>query len=929
MAPKLSNIVSLNFKQTERIALTKVLREYVLKAYGEHPDAYTDDFRVLDELRTDCLNLEVHRNALHRLLKYYGQLVFIGSKFPIDVGIEFPWKSSFSNADEKPAAMYSQLGISENRSSPEGVKRACQHFQNAAGCFQHLDKVVVPEMRIAPPLDMSTSTLRVLINTMLAQAQECFWQKAIYDNMKDGVIAKLASQVSHLYDIGYETASNNPEVTKLLGQLITHLNVKSWYFRAAAEFRKSNECISQNKYGEEIARLHVADGYIRRCLENKKLLHEFVITDLESLLNVVSNNLKRAEKDNDIIYLQTVPATSSLSTISKANMTEIKIPPEVENPISLMNGTSILGFPLFAKLVPFAVHQAHSVYSDRKEKLVKDILTKLIDLPNISTRSLNLPNSIENLNSEGSNELPPSLMLKAQEIRNEGGAVRLNELHEQINRLSSRCNELLDKAFAVLDQEITEDEDLQSSYAGKWNRPKSQEVNKNLVALAQGHRSTLEKALKSDFTLGKMLNKWSEIINILASDNVILCLFYYDCKMIGKLSLDDDDATTNEVKRIANELRDLMNQVNDLKKEIQNKTQEVKRMADLDDIESARITSTGTTKVEPAHFEDLFNQQLAKYDKFFKYIQQATIVQENLHNSINVTRRRTKFVNTERDSVIQQLEIGYEKFKEIQKFLSHGIKIGNDVIYNNIDFHHHHHNPPPNEINDDKNTKDYDNVKSKNNNPQNNSHNSSDPIDSPNLSSSNPPPTRDFLLPPLPKFYDSSFQDELLFHINKIGDYYQDQDYCFKLDSNSEKYNDNFKATPTENLNKPLPPSSIITPNTQTPILSAPKINLRKQNRKQNITDNDNELLIKQTTTTNDDNNNDDMIMKFDEINGLRNNNAELKSELEKLLEENHTDILLKLAKYRRNCGITRNIYEVNVYVEDFVIEKSLMTRYL
>jgi hypothetical protein len=26
-------------------------------------------------------------------------------------------------------AMYSQLGISENRTTPEGVKRACQHFQ--------------------------------------------------------------------------------------------------------------------------------------------------------------------------------------------------------------------------------------------------------------------------------------------------------------------------------------------------------------------------------------------------------------------------------------------------------------------------------------------------------------------------------------------------------------------------------------------------------------------------------------------------------------------------------------------------------------------------------------------------------------------------------------------------------------------------------
>ena len=63
--------------------------------------------------------------------------------------------------------------------------------------------------------------------------------------------------------------------------MITHLNVKSGYFKAAAEFRKSNECISQNSYGEEISRLHVAEGYIRRCLENKRLLHEFVITDLE------------------------------------------------------------------------------------------------------------------------------------------------------------------------------------------------------------------------------------------------------------------------------------------------------------------------------------------------------------------------------------------------------------------------------------------------------------------------------------------------------------------------------------------------------------------------------------------------------------------------------------------------------------------------
>jgi len=49
--------------------------------------------------------------------------------------------------------------------------------QNAAGSFQHLRDTVIPELRIAPTLDISTAALTVYIQLMLAQAQECFWQK--------------------------------------------------------------------------------------------------------------------------------------------------------------------------------------------------------------------------------------------------------------------------------------------------------------------------------------------------------------------------------------------------------------------------------------------------------------------------------------------------------------------------------------------------------------------------------------------------------------------------------------------------------------------------------------------------------------------------------------------------------------------------------
>jgi programmed cell death 6-interacting protein len=63
-----------------------------------------------------------------------------------------------------------------------------------------------------------------------------------------------------------------------------HLQVKSWHFHAAAEFRKSSECISQNKYGEEIARLQVAQEYIKKGLDQNRHLREAVIKDLEVLI---------------------------------------------------------------------------------------------------------------------------------------------------------------------------------------------------------------------------------------------------------------------------------------------------------------------------------------------------------------------------------------------------------------------------------------------------------------------------------------------------------------------------------------------------------------------------------------------------------------------------------------------------------------------
>ena len=79
------------------------------------------------------------------------------------------------------AALYSQLATSQSRTTAESLKRACQYFQQAAGMFEYLS-TQTSSLRLPPGVtveDFSEPTITSLTFLMLAQAQECFWQKAV------------------------------------------------------------------------------------------------------------------------------------------------------------------------------------------------------------------------------------------------------------------------------------------------------------------------------------------------------------------------------------------------------------------------------------------------------------------------------------------------------------------------------------------------------------------------------------------------------------------------------------------------------------------------------------------------------------------------------------------------------------------------------
>ncbi|ORX60276.1 hypothetical protein DM01DRAFT_317874 [Hesseltinella vesiculosa] len=567
-------------------------------------------------------------------------------------------------------------------------------------------------MRISPPVDMSAYALKTLINLMLAQAQECVWQKAAMDQLRDGTIARLAIKIANFYDAAYELASNSSIQTVFPRHWLTHMQIKALHFHAGAQFRKSSECISKNKYGEEIARLQLAQGHVRRAFEllqswfsnNAVGVSSLVVSDLKSLQQIIQTNLNRAVKDNDVIYLEQIPLASSLPPIQQFEMVQPDPPAQIIDPISLMLNNEqqddtlphpVIGLPLFQKLVPFAVHQAASVYVDRKERMVKDdIFGRLDELTQVydsTLQSLNLA-SILFQPKQQEEGLPVDLLQQAAEIRSEGGSTALYTLWQQVQQSSGKNAKLLEDAFNSLDDEQELDDELRQRYGQEWARAPSLKLTEPLVAQGQKHRNTLLAAQKADDIVRKKLDKWAKIIDVLMLSNDELERSIPS--NTGGYSQDEEGAEdqsgtsrASQLKRLK-ELWDEMDEHCKMRKAIKD---QAKRMANSDDIspallkKAAELTAKSpVVKIDPAQFEDLFVEHLRKYDSFLMKVDeedefQAQVLRDMSRLCKDHAHTQSPSIGpSKRDKALQNLSQAYAMFKEIKVNLSEGMKFYED-----------------------------------------------------------------------------------------------------------------------------------------------------------------------------------------------------------------------------------------------------------
>ncbi|KAI9206740.1 BRO1-like domain-containing protein [Polychytrium aggregatum] len=668
------------------------LSGYISSTFGEDPGTYATQLRSLENLREDAVNPDIHTSSVDRILQYHAQLWHLSKKFPMDeyhIRICFTWANSLGkdsksissfNVDFERAsvvfnlgALYSKLGAAESRTAIESVKRAAAYFQSAAGCFQFLEQAISTEFAKAPPCpDLSQKTLGGLASLMLAQAQECAWQKALGDKMKNSIICRLAKKVSELYEQAHDAAKASDAFPN---SWLATLRAKTLYFSALAQFRKSKDCSAASQFGEEIARLELAMKDLSRALESslQKQLHATLAEELKSLQVEIDAAKKRAEKDNDLIYMQIVPRPDAIAAINGAQLAQPTPFPELSSILSLP--------PLFSSLVPFEVHQAASLYTLKRDEVIKGMREQSEELAtviNVTLASLNLPAAVEAIDLPDS--LPPSLLARSKEIRDSGGVTCLQMLWNQVTSLQQTTNAIVTSIETTLAEEESDDQTLRTQYTGyRW----MQDRKPSRVATAGYYGSLVEMkgSLGSAATANNQLRDYlddalAQIYALCSEKDQLTAMVPSGRESAARIKTDPSLASLKQA------LLRLQVHAGQITKFVE----QLKHMRTDDDI-LPKLSEAYTKKsiTESFDAQPVFDQELKRFSPLQEQLaglksQQPQLLKtvEDANAKFVLAKGSDKELET-RKQALQNLDIAYTDFWKIKGGLEEGINYYNEA----------------------------------------------------------------------------------------------------------------------------------------------------------------------------------------------------------------------------------------------------------
>ncbi|XP_047443821.1 rhophilin-1 isoform X2 [Mugil cephalus] len=248
-------MIPLGLKETKEVDFTVTIQDFICEHYGEDSALYEQEIKELMELRQAMRTPSRNQAGLELLMEYYNQLYYLDQRFfPAhrNLGVHFHWYDSLTGvpscqralAFEKGsvlfniAALYTQIGARQDRSAAAGIDRAVDAFQRAAGAFNYLKE----NFSNAPSLDMSGPSLCMLVRLMIAQVQECVFERVTLTT-QDAThftsqlrLAQEAARVSDVYLLVQQSMTQPLMKDYVPFSWASMVQVKSEHFRALSHY---------------------------------------------------------------------------------------------------------------------------------------------------------------------------------------------------------------------------------------------------------------------------------------------------------------------------------------------------------------------------------------------------------------------------------------------------------------------------------------------------------------------------------------------------------------------------------------------------------------------------------------------------------------------------------------------------------------------
>ncbi|KAG7191726.1 pH-response regulator protein palA/rim20 [Scheffersomyces spartinae] len=694
-----TNLIHIPLRKTAPVDIGEAIGEIIEKEF-QRTTNYEADLVYISGLRFQVLSLQdeaIHIKDIDTLLQYYSQLDVLIDKF-LDDFIELTWFGTLGhgtlgltpsitrslmveklNVLYQCGSIYSQLALLESRYSELGLKKLCQYFQLASGCFDHISVLVNSSRKVGYiPTDFLGDTIQCLKWIMLAQAQEKVWQKALLDDtMKNTIIARLSKQISDYYSQALELAHKSRYIRI---EWMNHLTVKMLHFKAAAYYRMAKVSLDNYDYGVQVGLLRVAKTSCEQAIKSKKYVSNYVIEDLNGITETVLEAYRVADKENDLIYMNIVPEENDLSPIQGAPMVKCLDPPFVDKPTK----------QIFTDLLPYIVVQARIAYRDREKWYLTTTFEDAVRMGNeLIVNYLTERNIQATLNLlQEPERIPESIIENMDSISKRGGSQGVHEGIHQRDQQAGFISKILDSCKERLEIDNQEDELFRQQYISNSNldfEPTS-DAAKELIAKVNKVENYIIQANKGDNTVNMRFKELTPVLRIY--EGGIEALHKY----IPDASLTNLDP---KVAEIVNNLNIQIHQYKQLQDERQTVYTKAIGKSKSRPIANA-ITSTykadperlykedGTTQRMDA-FEDIFERHLQIYNPEVEELKAIEFKQKEFEQRLDYLSNKLKSKQckiddnnkSERQRVLETLDKAYAKFLELNSNLDEGIKFYN------------------------------------------------------------------------------------------------------------------------------------------------------------------------------------------------------------------------------------------------------------